>query len=219
MHETWGVVATEAEVRWCDETVHRFLQQVEHPLRKKYGTAVEVITQEQMAPLWREVAGTEWANVPLLDTPFDEIKRILGSWSFAPVKETGQLLNLLSSVAALAAAICSVASLLANGRPRIRSRNDKVGGMLDRFARLVGPETRKDVEASAADLRSEVRDMRRHLCGRWDIKVVRFWKTTTTIVPIVWDGCVRISKKLPVLGTAVRALSALLRKIDPPRLG
>lgn len=61
--------------------------------------------------------------------------------------------------------------------------------------------------------------MRKKGYGRFHILAVRFWITATTIMPIAWDGCVRVSKKLPLLGSAVRIASAFLRKIDPPRLG
>ncbi|MBK8096042.1 MAG: hypothetical protein IPK26_02995 [Planctomycetes bacterium] len=93
------------------------------------------------------------------------------------------------------------------------------GGALGFFAWFTRGEIREAIRASSADLRKDVRAMRKENCGRWHILAVRFWITTTTIVPILWDGCVRISKKLPMLGSAVRAVSALLRKIDPPRLG
>ena len=68
-------------------------------------------------------------------------------------------------------------------------------------------------------LRKDVRDMLKNRCSRAHIQAVRFWITTTTVAPIVWDGCVRVSKKLPVLGGWIRAVSAWLGKIDPPRLG
>ena len=108
---------------------------------------------------------------------------------------------------------------LSTQEPRAVNRKAGAGRALELFAWFCRGETRVMHQLAAADLREDVRDMRKKGCGRWHILAVRFWITTTTIVPIVWDGCVRISKKLPLLGSVVRAVSAFLRKIDPPRLG
>ena len=94
-----------------------------------------------------------------------------------------------------------------------------VGSFLEFCARFCRGDARENLRATAADLRKDVRDMLKNRCSRAHIQAVRFWITTTTVAPIVWDGCVRVSKKLPVLGGWIRAVSAWLGKIDPPRLG
>jgi hypothetical protein len=75
------------------------------------------------------------------------------------------------------------------------------------------------LRAAAGDLRKDVRDMRKQGCGPWHVLAVRVWITTTVILAIVWDGMMRLSQKLPVLGTMVRLGSAILRKVDPPKFG
>lgn len=114
---------------------------------------------------------------------------------------------------------CFSAAPVGTPAPASVARTRKAGSMLDILAWFCRGETRECLRLSASDLRKDVRAMRKQGCGRLHILAVRFWTTTTTIVPIVWDGCVRISKKVPFLGAWIRAVSAFLRKIDPPRLG
>jgi hypothetical protein len=98
-------------------------------------------------------------------------------------------------------------------------RATRAGLALDGFAWFCHGETRESVRLTAGDLRKDVRDMLAEHRSAWHILAVQFWITTTTIGPIVWDGCVRVMKKVPIVGAWIRAVSAFLRKIDPPRLG
>jgi len=47
---------------------------------------------------------------------------------------------------------------------------------------------------AARDLRHDVRAMREKRCKRAHILAVRAWHTVSTIVPVVWDGFVRVMK-------------------------
>lgn len=85
----------------------------------------------------------------------------------------------------------------------------ETGRALDFFALLWTGEARENIRAAAANLRKDVREMRAAGWSAWHVLGVRFWRTTTTIVPIAWDGLAR----------AVRAVMAVVRRIDPPRLG
>ena len=103
-----------------------------------------------------------------------------------------------------------------NLAPAKRSRQNRrrCGRALDFIAWFCRGETRDTIRVAATDLRLDVSEMRKKGCKKMHIAAVRFWVTATTIVPIFWDWCVRISKKLPLFGSVVRAVSALLRKLD-----
>jgi hypothetical protein len=103
--------------------------------------------------------------------------------------------------------------------PERTAQQQRIGSALEFISWFFRGDAREKIRAVAGDLRKDVRDMREQHCGRWHIHAVRFWVTTTTVLPIVWDGCTSFSKKLPILGAWIRAVSALLRRIDPPRFG
>ena len=97
--------------------------------------------------------------------------------------------------------------------------SSRPGGVMDALSWFFRGDSRENIRAAAGDLRRDVRSMHKKGCARAHILAVRFWITTTTLVPVLWDGCVRISKKLPMVGGWIRGASALVRKIDPPRPG
>ncbi len=191
-----GCEPTQGQLEWCRRTIDEYFLQIEHPIRKKYGSGLDGMSQQQIADAFREVAGTPWEHVQLHETPFQNIAHTFGGYNkvlFAPVEVTlhGDLADTITQV----------------GLPaQKKHRRDRVAGVLDAFAWFVRGQTRKDITAAAGDLRKDVRAMRRRRCGRCHIFWVRFWTTLMTISPIVWDGCVRISNRV-------------LRKMDGPRPG
>ena len=93
------------------------------------------------------------------------------------------------------------------------SRRSRIVGALESFAWFCRGETRGMILCAAADLRRDVREMRKKRCGRWHVLAVRAWLTVTTIVPVVWDGIER------VVGSVLRLVSMVrgFRGPRPPR--
>lgn len=201
-----GVPQPPQDIEGCRKMIDDYILQREHPLRKKYGTALIVMTREQIDRLYDEVAGTPWAGVSLSEGPEMNVHMWLDGHGFPLVRPSPSLGQALSWFIMFAAGSLGLAAL---AFARTRNRKDKVGALLDFFAFLCRGEARENILASAADLRKDVRSMRSASRPRWQVTAVRCWRTTTTIVPIAWDGLAR----------AIRSVVAVVRQIDPPRLG
>lgn len=68
---------------------------------------------------------------------------------------------------------------------------------------------REQLECVVGDLKKDRREMLREARPVWFIRFVIFWKIIGTVVPIVWDGCLRFLNALLPLGRIIAKIKGL----------
>lgn len=79
--------------------------------------------------------------------------------------------------------------------PRVTLKDPKLG-ILGAFSWFCGRASREIVQIAIADLSRDRKEMKKEGRSLWFIKTVIYWRTLTTILPIFWDGLVRVMKAI-----------------------
>lgn len=85
-------------------------------------------------------------------------------------------------------------------KPLSRTEITKIIKLLTGFRWFCGPENREHVDLITSDLKKDVRTMQKENRSGFFIRSVVLWKTIGTILPICYDGCLRLLTKLIPLG-------------------